>query len=166
LPSDSLVKDAVSQVTEKVLRNVVERDERPGDAISVSVLPSIADTSSVSEWARRNMDQPPLIIVRSSDRLAESPCRATSPEVDMVDVQRMVEEQTQLLVALQGQLNEQLAVIRNQATFIEELQSNEREKAVSVRDHVTRIEEDVAAIRGQLLGLEERCQQSGPCRGG
>lgn len=153
LSPDSLVKDAVSQVTEKVLRNVVDMDERLGEMISISVLPSAADNSTVGDWAHRNMEQPPLIIVRSGvgDRLASQ-----APELDAVNLQRMVQEQTQLLVALQGQLNEQTAVIRNQATLIGELQSSDRDQAGLIRDNIRCIQEDVAEIKGQILNLEER----------
>lgn len=158
LPPESSVNEAISTATQQVLRNVVETDRRLGDRLSISVLPSITDTSTVGEWAHRNLDQPPLIIIKndSDDGLA-----GQKPEADAQNMQRLMEEQTRLLVALQKQLGEQTAIIRNQASFISELQARDKQQASLLGEAVGRIEEDMASMKGQLLTLEEHLTKAG-----
>jgi len=158
LSPESSVNDAISTATQQVLRNVVETDRRLGDRLSISVLPSITDTSTVGEWAHRNLDQPPLIIIKSEldDGLAQQ-----KPELDAQNMQRLMEEQTRLLVALQKQLGEQTAIIRNQASFISELQARDRQHEQMLGASISRIEEDMASMKGQLLTLEEHLTRAG-----
>jgi len=158
LPPESSVNDAISAATQQVLRNVVETDRRLGDRLSISVLPSITDTSTVGEWAHRNLDQPPMIIIKSEldDGLAQQ-----KPELDAQNMQRLMEEQTRLLVALQKQLSEQTAIIRNQASFISELQARDRQQSQQLGEAIGRIEEDMASMKGQLLTMEERMTKAG-----
>lgn len=158
LSGDSAVNDAVSTATQQVLRNVVEKDERIGDRLSISTLPAVADNSTVAEWSHRNLDQPPMIVIMSEveDGLAQQ-----KPEFDAQNMQRLMEEQTNLLSALQKQLEEQTAIIRNQATYISELQARDKQQSTQLTDAVQRIQVDIAQMKGQLLSLEENATQVG-----
>jgi len=158
LSPEASVNDAISAATRQVLGNVVETDRRLGEKLSISVLPSITDTSTVGEWAHRNLDQPPLVVIKSEldDGLAQQ-----RPELDAQNVQRLMEEQTRLLVALQKQLGEQTAIIRNQASFISELQARDRQQAKQLAEAVSRVQEDMAIMKGQLLTLEEHLTKAG-----
>lgn len=146
------MNDAISLATQQVLRNVAETDRRLGEKLSISVLPCVTDTSTVGEWAHRNLDQPPMIIIKSE---VEDSLSQQKPEFDAQNMQRLMEEQTRLMVALQKQLGEQTAVIRNQASFITELQAKERNQSQLLSNAISRIEADMADVKGQLLTLEE-----------
>lgn len=158
LPPESSVNDAISTATQQVLRNVVETDRRLGEKLSINVLPSITDTSTVAEWAHRNLEQPPLIIIKSE---IEDSFAQQKPEFDAQNIQRLMEEQTRLLTALQKQLGEQTAIIRNQASFISELQAREKQHSQQLGEAVSRIENDIAGMKGQLLTLEEHMTKAG-----
>eukprot|EP00933_Yihiella_yeosuensis_P020717 TRINITY_DN1654_c5_g1_i1.p1 TRINITY_DN1654_c5_g1~~TRINITY_DN1654_c5_g1_i1.p1 ORF type:complete len:437 (+),score=47.09 TRINITY_DN1654_c5_g1_i1:79-1389(+) len=154
LPADSSVNDAISTATQQVLRSVVDKDRRLGDKLSISVLPSVTDTSTVSEWSQRNLEQPPMIIIHSEqddcDGLAQQ-----KPEFDAQNMQRLMEEQTGLLTALQKQLGEQTAIIRNQATYISELQAKDRQQSTELSEVLNTIKSEMVQMKGQMLALEE-----------
>jgi len=158
LPPESSVNDAISAATQQVLRNVVETDRRLGEKLSINVLPSITDTSTVGEWAHRNLDQPPLIIIKSE---SEDGFSQQKPEFDAQNMQRLMEEQNRLLVALQKQLAEQTAIIRNQASFISELQARDRQQSQKLVETVGRVEADMACVKNQLLTLEQYTTKAG-----
>jgi len=158
LPPESSVNDAISSATQQVLRSVVESDRRLGEKLCIQVLPSITDSSTIGEWAHRNLDQPPLIIIRSEP---DDGFASQKPEFDGQNLARLMEEQRCLLVALQKQLNEQTAIIRNQASFISNLQAREQQQSQVMNEAVQRMEADLAGVKGQLLGLEEHfCNSS------
>ena len=121
------------------------------EKLSVSVLPSVTDTSTVGEWSRRNLEQPPTIIIRSEDGDGTS----QQPELDTLKIQQLMEEQTRLLAALQKQLNEQSAIIQNQAAFIADLQAGDREKGQQLSESIGRLETDLSGVKVQLGSLED-----------
>uniref|UniRef100_A0A7S0ZPF2 Uncharacterized protein n=1 Tax=Noctiluca scintillans TaxID=2966 RepID=A0A7S0ZPF2_NOCSC len=151
VPATSCVNDAVSAATGQVLRNVVDKDGSLSEKLSVSVLPSVTDTSTVGEWSRRNLEQPPTIIIRSEDGDGTS----QQPELDTLKIQQLMEEQTRLLAALQKQLNEQSAIIQNQAAFIADLQAGDREQGQQLSESIGRLETDLSGVKAQLVSLEE-----------
>jgi len=159
LSPEASVNEAVSMATQQVLKNVVETDCRLGEKLSIQVLPAVGDDVTVGEWTHRNMDQAPLVVIRSG-AAEDGGLSAQQPQMDAMKIQMMMEEQAKLMAALQKQLSEQTAIIRNQALFISDLQERDRQNHEGVGKAVERIESELAGVKGQLLGMEETIGQA------
>lgn len=124
-------------------------------------MPSVNDNTTVGEWAHRNLDQPPMIIVQSP-ALDEPGYALERGQNDVAqDMRRMMEEHTRLLIALQKQLTEQSAIILNQAAFIQDLQAKDNTQTKLLNESVQNIKDDLANIKGQILGIEEILTNAG-----
>jgi len=151
LPPGCSVNEAVLSATEQAYqRNGLQA----GEKVSVTVLPSAITESLVGEWANRNLDQPPLVII-SRDR--EDDGVFTPAESDAHDVQKVVEEQLMMMAVLQKQLIEQGSVIQNQESFISELQGRSRQQWEQLKDTVEAFETDVADMKERMQVLQEKC---------
>jgi len=158
LPPECSVNDAIASATEQALQTVASQDRRLGEKLAISVHPSSTETCTVGEWAQRNLEQSPVIIIRNQPDDAFS---SQKPEFDLQNLQRMMEEQTRLLFTLQKNVNEQTAIIHNQASFINELQKRDTQQADLLNVTVKRMESDLASVKGHLLGLEELVTKAG-----
>lgn len=152
------VQDAISKATRHVLQAVAEKDRRLGESLSINTVPAITEQSTVGEWCHRNLDQPPVIVIKSG--YADS-VSLQGPDSDSQNFQRLLEEQNRLLLALQKQLVEQTAVIQNQAGLIAELRSKDSQESGATAEALARIEGRLATMSGQLLQMEERVKSSG-----
>jgi len=104
----------------------------------------------MGEWLQRNLDQPPLVIIRRGGEDSDDDGRADpKPSADVQDIQRVLEDQTRLMTTLQKQLAEQNAIIRNQAAFIADLQRRDKEQS-HISEAICRIQDDVVSIKSRL----------------
>lgn len=158
--SDSSVNDAISSATEQVVQHLQDSDVRHGDKLRISAMPSVNDNTTVGEWAHRNLDQPPMIVIQSP-ALDEPSVEERGQNDVALDMRRMMEEQTRLLIALQKQVTEQSAIIHNQASFIQDLQAKDNAQTKLLNESVGSIKDDLASIKGQILGIEEILTHAG-----
>lgn len=162
LAPDASVDDAVSQAT-VLLRNVVESKGKLGaigEHISVSVLPSAIGSTSVRDWARRNLGQAPMIVVKSDeseDNFSICPRRV---EADQEDTFRKLQlEHSQMMANLQKLLRAQAKTIEQQGTYIDDLSGQEKQMAQLFASTISRVQVNIASLKGDFLDLEERIMQ-------
>lgn len=151
LPSGCSVNQAVVSATEQAYQRSALQ---AGEQVSVTILPSANTESLVGEWAHRNLDQPPLLIISrdQKDGGASAPAESGAN-----NVQKVVEEQLMMLAVLQKQLIEQGSIIQNQESFISELQGRSRQQWEQLQESMQGFETDISGLKERMQLLQERC---------
>lgn len=163
LAPDTSVEEAVAQATRQVLRNVVESRGGLGpigEHISVSVLPSANGATTVSEWARRNLGQAPMVVVKSDESEENSSLAPRQAEVCHEDVYRKLQhEHAHMMGNLQKLLQGQTKTIERQAEYIDDLQEREQQMSQLLSKTIAHVEIDIASLKGDVLNLEEHIME-------
>lgn len=138
IPADNSVRDSVAYMTEQITNTAGLRAKR----VTTTTIPPAVESVTITEWSCQNTSQPPLLLMEAVE----------SDDEELAEQAKRVPASS-LVNALCTRLNEQAAILRNQAQHIKELQQRHRIEAqalaaqlADVRSKVTNLEVDLGEL--------------------
>lgn len=121
VPGENTVSDSIAIMTEQIFSEKAKQDELRGDAraprrVTTTCIPDMPESAQVSEWSAQNLHQPPVLLLEAQGEPAGA---ASGPA-------RLNADPTH--TRLYEQLEQQTAVLRNQAQHIEDLHRRAQEE--------------------------------------
>jgi septin family protein len=138
IPTENTVSDSVALMSEQILQDLAAKGTTVPKRVSTCCFPAMFESATVADWGAQNSNHPPLLLMEAQADLTESQARVGE-----------VPGAAQNL-GIYEKLEQQTAVIRNQAQRIEDLHRRYKQEESLMNREIEEMQQTLASLHHEI----------------